>query len=73
MDKIAHRAIMEDCYKDKLERLGEAVEGEDSAIADVRVKSKGSSAEAEKSMGILNEFYGKITRFWRFHRGLGSR
>ncbi|KAH9924179.1 uncharacterized protein B0H18DRAFT_1120039 [Fomitopsis serialis] len=44
--------------------IGEVIEGEGAAIADTRRKFKGKLAEAEKLIGTLTEFYGKVTRFW---------
>jgi hypothetical protein len=54
--KIEHEALMVDHYKNELEGLGEAVEGEDAMMADAREKFKGMLAEAEKSISSLDEF-----------------
>jgi hypothetical protein len=54
--KIEREALMVDHYKNELEGLGEAVEGEGAAIADVREKFKDMLGEAEKSIGSLNDF-----------------
>lgn len=72
---------MQDCargfqvnyYKDELWGFGEAVEGEDAATADAReeFKDKLAEAEAEKSIGLLNKFHGKITKFWSAENLLG--
>ncbi|KAF8837533.1 hypothetical protein BDN67DRAFT_185210 [Paxillus ammoniavirescens] len=64
MGKIGHEAIMVDYYRDEVEGLGEAIEGEDPAVADAREEFKGKLAGAEKSIGTLNEFHSKITKFW---------
>lgn len=62
--KIMHETLMADHYKDEIEYLGEVVEGEDTKIADTRKVLEVKLAGAKKSRASVNEFHGRITRFW---------
>ena len=64
MDKIRREAIVVDHHKDEFEGFGEAIQGDDAAIADTREKLKVKLAEAEKSIAALKKFHGKDTGFW---------
>ena len=64
MSKIGHEALMVDHYKTELQSLREAVEGEDAVITGTRETVKFQLAKTEKSIGALNMFRSKITKFW---------
>ncbi|KAF8342912.1 uncharacterized protein EI90DRAFT_804213 [Cantharellus anzutake] len=64
MDKIGHEDIMIDSYKDELEGLGEAVEGEDAKTTTSRKEFEDRLAKAEASKASGYEFYGNVTKFW---------
>jgi hypothetical protein len=64
MDKISHEDLMIDIYKDELEDLGEAVEGEEAKTTTNRKEFKDGLAKAEASKASVYEFHGNITRFW---------
>ncbi|KAG8740173.1 hypothetical protein FRC10_004699, partial [Ceratobasidium sp. 414] len=64
MDKIGCEALMAEYYKNELEDIGEAVEGEGATIADTREEFRGKLAKAEKVMGTLSEFHREITMLW---------
>jgi hypothetical protein len=72
MHKIGYDTFMIDGYKDELEGLGDAIEGEDAETND-RKALEAKLAEAEASKVRVNEFYGNITRCWTIesHRVLG--
>ncbi|KAL5478231.1 hypothetical protein ACEPAI_2415 [Sanghuangporus weigelae] len=64
MDKIGHEDLMIDSYKDELEALGEASEGEDTKTTTNRKEFEDRLANAEASKASVYEFYDNVTRFW---------
>ncbi|KAL5490711.1 hypothetical protein ACEPAI_5545 [Sanghuangporus weigelae] len=64
MDKIGHDDLMIDIYKDELEGLGEAIEGEDAKTTTNRKEFEDRLAKAEASKASVYEFHDNVTRFW---------
>ncbi len=62
--KIGHKTTMVDHYKDEIDGLGEAIEGDDPEITRVRNAFAVELAKVELSKTSMNEFYDIITRFW---------
>ena len=72
MSQIRLQALAVDHYKNVLVDLGEAIEGEDAAIAGERDRerehSKGRLAKAQNSIRTLNELHTEITKFWTLEK-----
>jgi hypothetical protein len=64
MDKIGDDDIMIDSYKDELEGLGEAIEGEEAKTTTNSKAFEDRLVEAEASKASVYEFHGSVTRFW---------
>ena len=64
MGNIGRQATLVDYYKDELEGLGVAVEGEGATQAKKREKFKVLLKDAEKSIESLDKFHGMNTKFW---------
>lgn len=62
--KIGHEDLMIDICNDKLEDLGQAVEGEDAKTATKRKEFEDSLAKAKASKESVYEFHGNVTRLW---------
>lgn len=64
MAKIGRELIFVDHYNRELATLGEAVEGEDTMVAEARQEFKDKLAKAEKTITAVNAFHGDITKHW---------
>ncbi|KAF8332800.1 uncharacterized protein EI90DRAFT_3145403 [Cantharellus anzutake] len=64
MADIGRELIFVDHFNRELAALGEAVEGEDATVAEVRQEFKGKLAKAEKTIMTVNAFHSDIAKHW---------
>lgn len=61
---IGREFIFVDQYNRKLAALGEAVEGENTTVAEACQEFKSKLAKAEKTIVAVDAFYCDITEYW---------
>jgi len=64
MNRIGRELVSIDQYKGGLAALGEAVEGEDAAVANQRQQFENKLTNAEKAITAMDKFHDKITKHW---------
>ncbi|KAL4068225.1 hypothetical protein V8B97DRAFT_2059888 [Scleroderma yunnanense] len=64
MGKIGRELVFVDQCKNVLAELGEAVEGEDTTVADACQRFEGQLTKVEKITTAVDKFRGEITKHW---------